>query len=472
MRRRTLGALILALLLPFTGARAFSPAGYRELTSAYEKGQALRLDLTGELRQWNALSGGSLSALSGWLRDTRLRLLFSKSADWVELIRGSETLLSLSAGERNGKKLLAVDQGGPVFETAGAADPLSVLAQGEAPDFSWLLKLPDPALLRDLPPDAAALLVPFEKEVKRNASVRNVGASPRRLEYTLDAESWQAVWPKLRQSLTESLIGLPLDVEGILPGLRFEKPVTIKRLLDRQGGPLGWQMGTTVLLPSGVSRKVSLSCGYGEGKGLHLSLKAPARRGSDELTLALSMAFDSASLNLDLALTSRLDGARRRVKGSAALSLAQGEDAERLSGKAWLEVKEGKEPARRLSLAPDLVYRQGRLEGSVSLLSEKGGKPGLDLTLRGGLEKAEAPNLPETTGAYDPDADPEAARAVLAAALLPKVQGVLMSFPKDVRLLLLHDMGRTARTEGDAVPAGERAPEYVVAEDADRGGTP
>ena len=62
----------------------------------------------------------------------------------------------------------------------------------------------------------------------------------------------------------------------------------------------------------------------------------------------------------------------------------------------------------------------------------------------------------------------EDARAALelSQALLPLVKKVLMDFPEPARLLLLHDMGRTLRTEGEAVPAAERIPEFLVTEDA------
>ena len=88
--------------------------------------------------------------------------------------------------------------------------------------------------------------------------------------------------------------------------LRFEKPVTVKRLLDQQGEPMGWQMASTVLLPSGVSRELSFTGGYADNKGLYLNIKAPAVRGKDDLNLSLSAAFDERDVNADFSLVSRL----------------------------------------------------------------------------------------------------------------------------------------------------------------------
>ena len=451
-----LTALIMALFLPVLEVSAFEPRGYRELSAAYQQGGNLGLTLTAELSEWKELSAGSLPAFADWLRDASLRMDFSKSGYALRIDRQGEELLSIAEEESKGKRLLTLE--GLGFEDPGEKDPFSLLLGEDGPDFGWLLQLPDASVLRDLPDEAIRLLAPYAKEVKRSAAVKNVGASPRRLEYKLEPEEWNAIWPAVKKALAASLPILPQNARETLEILRFEKPVTVKRLLDQQGDPMGWQMASTVLLPSGVSRKLSFAGGCADNKGLYLNIKAPAAKGKDDLNLSLSAAFNERDVNVDFSLVSRLGDERYSLKGAARLQLADTDSGERFYGRLWAEEKRGSESALRLTLEPDLVFEGGGARGKVRVLSERSGKTRLDVVLNAVMEKGDAtlPAAPDRI--YDLRAELPQAQEALSQALLPLVKRVLMDFPEPARLLLLHDMGRTLRTEGEAVPAAERTP--------------
>lgn len=470
MRRARLAALIMALLLPVTEASAFEPRGCRELSAAYEQGESLSLTLSAGLREWKELSAGSLPALADWLNDASLRMDFSQSGYALRLDRLGREIFSLIQGENAGKRLLTL--AGLGFASQTEDDPFTLLLSGEGPGFGWLLDLPDASMLRDLPEEAVELLAPYAREVKRSAAVKNVGASPRRLEYKLEPEEWNMLWPVMKKALVSALRALPLNALDTLDSPRFEKPVTVKRLFDQQGEPMGWQLAAAVVLPSGVSRKLSFACGYAENKGLSLSIKAPAARGKDDLSLSLSAAFDEQDLSANLSYISRLGDARYSLKGSAKLKLAETEGGERFYGRLWAEERRGSENALRLTLEPDLVYDRGSVTGSVRVLSERGGKTRLDTALSAAMEKGDtiAPEAPPRI--YDLSTELPQARTALSQTLLPLVRSVLMDFPEPARLLLLHDMGRTARTEGEPVPAEEQTPEFLVTEDAFKEVTP
>ena len=391
-------------------------------------------------------------------------MVFSKAGHALRIDRLGEELLSLSETAREGKRLLTLE--GLGFESPGEEDPFSLLLGEDGPDFGWLLQWPDASLLRDLPDKAIGWLAPYAREVKRSAAVKNLGTSPRRLEYKLEPEEWNSLWPALKKELACVLRELPLNVSDTLETLRFEKPVTVKRLLDQQGEPMGWQMASTVLLPSGVSRKLSFTGGYADNKGLYLNIKAPAVRGKDDLNLSLSAAFDEGDVNADLSLVSRMGEERYSLKGSAKLQLADTDSGERVSGQLWVEERRGSESALRLTLEPDLVFEGGSARGKVRVLSERAGKTRLDVALNAFMGKGDASPTAALARIYDLGTELPQARAALTQALLPLVRSVMMDFPEPARLLLLHDMGRTARTEGDAVPAGVRTPEFLVTEDA------
>ena len=459
-----LTALIMALLLPVFEVLALEPRGFNELSAAYEQGDDLSLALSAELGEWKELSAGSLPAFAEWLKDASMRVVFSKAGYALRVNRLGEEILSLSEAAREGKRLLTLEDLG--FEGSGGEDILSLLLGEEGPDFGWLLQLPDASVLRDLPDEALALLAPYVREVKRSAVVKNVGTSPRRLEYKLEPQEWNAIWPALKKELAYVLRGLPMNVRDTLESLRFEKPVTVKRLLDQQGEPMAWQMASAVLLHSGVSRKLSFSGGYAGNKGLYLSIKAPAVRGKDDLILSLSAAFDEGDVNADLSLVSRMGEERYSLKGSARLQLAVTDSGERVYGGLWAEERRGSESALRLTLEPDLVFEGGSARGKVRVLSERAGKTRLDVALNAFMGKGDASPTATLARIYDLGTELPQARAALTQALLPLVRSVMMDFPEPARLLLLHDMGRTARTEGEAVPAAERTPEFLVTEDA------
>lgn len=464
MRCMKMAALIMALLLPVTQALALDPRGNKELSLAYEMGEVLSLTLSADLREWKELSAGSLPAVADWLKDASLRLDFSKAGYALRMDRLGEEVATLAEGESEGRRLLALE--GIGFAGQAEDDLLTLLLGEEGPDFGWLLDLPDASMLQDLPGEAVLLLAPYAKEVKRSAAVKNVGVSPGRLEYKLEQEGWNALWPLVKEALVSALRGLPLDLEDMLDGLRFEKPVTVKRLFDKQEELMGWQMASVVRLPTGVSRKLSFAGGYAENRGLYLSVKAPATKGKDDLNLSFTAAFDEQDVSADLSLVSRLEGERYSLKGSAKLQLADTEAGERLYGRLWAEEKRGSGSALRLTLEPDLVFDQGSALGKVRVLSERAGKTRLDISVNAAMGKGDAltPNLPARV--YDLRTELSQARTALSQTMLSLVRSVLMDFPEPSRSLLLHDMGRTARTEGEPVPIREHTPEYLVTEDA------
>ena len=265
MRCVRLTALVLALLLPLAGARAFEPQGISELSSAYGEGRSLRLDVTGELAEWKELSKGSVQALADWLRDTALELEVSKDTYALRLTRQGEELLSLSEGAYEGGRLLALDSAGLGFLTDAELDPLALLLGKEQEGIGPTIRLIDFSWLRDLPETALSLIEPYGKDVKRSATVKNVGTSVRRIEYELAPEEWSRVWPLLKEALYRAAAGLPAEASEALEDLRFDKAVTLKRLFDKQDEPLGWQMNATVLLPSGVSTMIWAPASRSEG---------------------------------------------------------------------------------------------------------------------------------------------------------------------------------------------------------------
>ncbi len=461
MRCLLIALVCAVLLMPLPGVQALELPLMDELSGDYERGETLRLDVSAELEEYKALSAGSLPALADWLKDLSLQLDFSKSAYAMRLERAGETLLSLSEGEHEGGRLLVIEPTGTGFSIS-QGEPLAALLDEEPFDISPLLDLPIAALLADVPPDLVSLLKPYETAVKRSTTVKNAGVSPRRLDYQLSAQEWNALWPDLCEELLRQLDWVPLSLRETLEGLRFEQAVSLKRLLNGQDEVMGWQLNTTVKLASGQLRKLSFISGFAPGGGWYINLKTPATSGNDRLNLAVSTALEAQSLKTDVSLESRLGTERYSLKG--ALDLKWIED--RLSGRMWAQEKRGSEAATRLTIEPDFLLQSGVAQGKVSITAQRGDKPYLALALKASLGHGEVPELPDPSLLYELDSALPAAQVALVQGLLPTVRSMLMDFPEDVRLLLLHDMGRTARTQGETVSAFSQMLDFVVTEDA------
>lgn len=466
MRGVRLAVLLLALVLPVGDAVAFDIQGLSDLSNVYAQDEGIRFSLAAELREWKALSADSVPAVAGWLADAVLQLDFSKTSYALRLERLGRELFSMVGGASDEQSLLVLGKEGIGFTSSPQDDPLLLLLGEDKPDLRWFFNPSGPERLRDLPEAVKASLEPYAKEVRRKATVKNVGVSPLRYEYRLAEEEWGSIWPVLKEALVLSLEGLPVNAQETFDSLRFDKQVLIKRLIDSGGESLGWELSADVVLPSGQVRELSYASGYAPGKGLSLKLKAPATRGKDDLSLSFSATLDEQTLNADFFLASRLDAERCSLKGSAKLKLSNEEGGQRLSGRLWAENKRGSEDTRRLTLEPDFRFDGRQARGTMRVLQERGGKARLDLMLNAALAPSVKVELPAFTRAYDLQADLLAAQAEFSGSLLPLIKEFLMDFPEPARLLLLHDMGRTTRTQGETVPAGDQAPQYLVTEDA------
>lgn len=443
----------------------FSP-GLSRLEAAYEAGEALALSLQAELQQVKEMRADSLGALKAYLSQAALQLKVqhqSQADAWaMALTQGEQQLLALQ-GQSGGKGARMLSQpDGRLYESQGSLTPLQLITgRSDAFPAGNPVKALEAAL-----PGLWQLLSPHEQASRVSQSIRNVGTGRQRIDYKLSAEQWNALWPQIRPALLDALRA-PLSAqpawleaaEGYLSRLRFEGTGTLRRILDKDGQPLGLQLMATVSQEGADARRLNLLVGSAPGTGFYLGVRAPAVKGRNQLTLELGLKQSAKAALRSLEGSGRLQ--HRLDKDSdqyrLALKLKSEDEAgqEKLSGSLGLTEVGGLR--RRWTLAPELRIAAGQAEGRLSYTAEQGRSKLLDISLPLKLESAEAlPPLPEAEALMLSPEDPaglEAAREALGGAMLASFRQLLLSLPMAERRGLLHDIGREGRTKGDSVPA-------------------
>lgn len=468
MRTRLI-SLLLALTLLFVipayaGTLSFSP-GLDTWGTAHEQGTSMNLKAQADLYAWPDLSPETLAAIKAWLAGRQLSLSVQGKDSLAQLMAGDKALLSLMTGQEGQTAFLALDahKGQPAARYVSGLDkpPWQALLGQDA----WLPDLGafDDAI-RKLAQAALPHLAAFEKPVKTATSIKNVGSGKSQLVYTLKKEEAQAFWqaasgdllPFMDAAIAAVSKKQARELSGSLRTMQPTGTLIIKRILDAEAQDIGLQITGTMEV-DGKTRKLTLFGGVAD-KGLYISFKLPATRGNDTLSAQISFAWDKGNLTGDWRTALVLGKHRRNTTGSIALKSIMAEDGERVSGKLSLTDRVSGEEKRTAEyvFTPDIRFTDSSLEGSL-LFQEMAGKNvrrDIKLMLTGSLG-APMTKLAPLTEMDLRTATPEqieAAAQKVKTALMPLITDDLLQLPLEIRKLILHDLGRDARTEGESVP--------------------
>lgn len=459
MRRRPY-ALVLAMLLMTSAARAAFSPGLEQLQAQWEAGQPLQIDLRAQALQARDIVPLSQEVLADWLPKAVLRLTLAQDQEALSLTMDGQPLLNWGLWRQGEEQVVALQD--MAWRTGTGTDPMQ-----------QLLDLP-PVQVPDLEALSAAVqplwaqLAPLEKRVKQSTVLKNAGTARETLVYELAPEQALALWRQAAAVREDA----PSWLRGALPeALTFDKGLTVKRYLDGEGLPLGFSVTGAVGLPDGSSRKVDLLAAQAAGKGFHLTLRAPAARGNDTLVLQLSLQEQEGktanNLTGDLRWQHRSGEKNTTAQGTLKLRSRVTESGEDLSGRLRLTWREKGQSEERVELEPELTYADGRLQGTVQLTRGRSSQVLLELPLTvsagpvTGLQTApEGGPMPEGQAL-------EAARQQVLEALMRPWMPLLDGLSEGQRTALLHDIGRLERTRGESVaPLGEAQPlfDYTVVE--------
>lgn len=461
MTRRLLAALLAALCAAQGAKAAWLPG----LNALPPPGEALALTLTARVDQAQDLSEKTMEALASLLPRTQLQLTTYAAGGEehmaARLTVDESPLMTFSLHQGPDDALAAVN--GRAYAAPAGTDPLAGLP-GETPftlppvpGANWAR-----AFSGDLP-DLWAKLDAYAQAEARSRTLKAAGTARRQVRYRPTQEAWAAAWPGIAQALTDALLA-PGPANALsrawLNSLRFDGPVDLRLFTARDETPLGWQFTGMVLASGYTPRKVTLLLSHAPDKGLHLSLRAKAPEGPDDLSLRLTLLEarekDRGTLKGDAAFQWRVD--KQRDAGSARVHLTarDTQEGEAVGGVLSLDMPQrGSRPRRVTRLEPKLLLSEGALTGTVGLTQKEAGRDALSMTLNVHLRAqphVEAGIPPDAVRLKALDAAGLSREAdALQTALLQPLTALLLTLPEGQRLALIHDMGRTARTRGASV---------------------
>ncbi|NLX83507.1 MAG: hypothetical protein GXZ04_06815 [Clostridiales bacterium] len=458
-------ALALLFLIPLSAGTLSFSQGLTEWSQALEAGRSLGVTAQFELTAWPNLTPQTVNAIQTWLAGHQLSLVVKGQDSLAQLLAGDQALLSMQAGQDTESAALTLF-------TPDEQPPARYLGDLMQPPWQVLLGqdtwLPDlnafQTALTNLGQAALPHLAAFEKPVKTSTSIKNVGIGKSQLVYTLKKDEAQAFWQAVSADLLPLMDAAVFAVtnkqaKALTESLRTMKPegtLIIKRILDADGQDLGLQVTGTVAV-DGKTRKLTLFGGVVD-KGLYISFKLPSTRGSDTFTAQISFTADKGKLAGDWRVLIVAGKHRRNLTGKLNLKSLVDESGERISGKFSLSDRITGDVKSTLEyvITPDIHFTGNTLQGSL-LLQEMSGKTArkeIRLALTGALDAPFAALVPMTEMDLRTAAPGQVSAAAekVKTAFLPLITEFLMAQPLETRRLILHDLGRDARTQGESVP--------------------
>ncbi len=465
--RRVLAlALALLLLLPLALAEPIygqeAPV-YQALLDQFAVGGAYAVNLQAEVKTWPDLSEQSLLTLQDWLKNAQLSLSAHPNAGQsaLTLTQKDTSVLSLftEQGDINRLSVSGADGATTVYVSEIALPWQTLLGVNPIlPRFSLALDALKRFAVKALP-----VLVPYEKPVKTTITIKNVGKGTSQLVYTLKKAEAQEAWasakpellPLMEQFADALLPSHAEEFKAALTQLDMNGALTLKRFLDAEGRDLGLQLTGTILLNE-QSRKLTLFYGLSD-TGLYLSLKLPATRGRDTLELQVSLATKTDRVTGDWRLKQVTGKNTATLTGDLDLKTARGPSGRGVTGEVSALYKTTGEVKTSLSytLIPDLVFVGSKVDGTLVLSRRDGKTLTHDLLLRlsgdqsGSLQAPAAMAEIHLDGAAQAEIDLAALQ--LKTRLVSQIKSFLLALPQETRLLVLHDLGREQRTEGESV---------------------
>jgi len=463
-------ALTMALLLASAPAQAvFSPQG-ADMLRRWQEGEPLALTLGTDLAAWSELPDDDIPAVAAWLSKLSLRLHAASGAaqNWnMSLAHDGQDVLRVSSEQREDDLTLAVSPPATAYTGTVNRDPLSLLLGEDAPTSDWaaLTGLAD-RLQGALPALWEALAADGEHSQKRQ-TIRNVGTAVSRIEYTLSAEQWNALWPQAAPALT---MGDASPIGDFIRSLRFTGDGSLRRLLDKDGRDMALRFAGQIMAGDMTERHITLLVGQQPGAGLYLNLKAPETDGSNTLEIALTAALAEKpglrTLSADWTMTRRQDGPRHTQQGALTLRSRDENQGEAWSGRLRVTDRPLVGKASRYTLTPTLTIAQGQAKGTLHVKQETGGKTALDISLTLNAAPAPLPAIPTPQRSFDlrdtANMQASAAQQTWSMTLLNALRGLLMKLPEPQRLLLIHLMGRDLRTQDIHAPDSPNANNHYL----------
>lgn len=476
-------ALALLLALPAASLAEFSP----RLNALKEK-DGMTLEITGKYTSLEKLSKDTLKAVNEWLEKARLtvegRLGGQMSGVTVE--EDGEALFSFVSQQQEGGIVTVFKPSGDAYLTGADQKSAIELLTGES---TFVL---DPAELTKLYEKLARALYPVldtktePKVQKTRTSVKNAAASTSYVDYVFKAEAMNEIWPDVLDAIVPALQDALKDqpeisrrVEALLKDLVFTGECRFKRLREKENGDMGLQF-TGVAGRENDQRRVTIFGGYTADKGGYLSIKMPAVKGKNNLTVQLSLSQTQAksgtrTLKVDGSYKRRMDDVTESGTLKVNLRNTVKNDDERWSGTVTAsQTKDGVKTT--YTFKPDLKFTAEGLAGPIAVQRSVKGKTNMKATVQVSLKEAVPAELEGADTAQDlrgmSEKEAQAAVREELPELIQVVARWMAELPEDVRALLTHELRTDAwmnMTAADVADEEAEAPDEEAADEGDDG---
>lgn len=452
--------LLIGCFLFSTAMAEGEPALYPmldEWIARIKSGEAADITLSATLHDLAPYGEETAAAMNRLLSECKLRLGYQQSGQEettrTQLIIGQTPAVDFTS--QSGEQMLAQTSllpGTTIKSKSGS--PLELLLGEESVIPFWAADILDPNKLAGKITDALNGLSAFAQEKKGSYRLSSIGTAKKAVIYTVPESGVQL----LRDSLcilTDELNWT--EASALMKTLTMSGSAVITLYQTSDGSNMGLDVKADIGFENIASRKVTFQWLFksGEKSCQHvLSLKAPAEKGSDNLTVTGEFSLECLKaknrLSLSMDIKNKQSGKSDRTQWAGQLDCLMAEDNQRLEGDIKHTYTDPMNVDRILSIKPSLLtVKTGdevSVKGSVRLIWEEDRTTVSDVTLSLLAEKAadipweETGDTVSLDGLSNTDLASMSEKAQTAAA--EAIWRAVMSLPEECLALITRNISQ------------------------------
>ncbi len=354
------------------GAKTFTPM-LDDWLRRIEGGEAVDVSMSASLHALLPYDEQTVAAMNRLLAECRVQIGYRRNGQeettQTRLIIGRLPVIDFM--EQSGMhQILAQTSLLPgITFTSASRSPLDILLGSgvEIPD--WVGDIPDPNMLAEKIPEALAGLDAFGKEKVSSYRLSSSCTAKKAMIYTVPEESAQQIRDSLMMLADE--MNWP-EAAALISTLIMDGDAVVTLYQTAEGKNIGLGVKATMGFENIVPRKITFLWTFSTDENVNrhtLSLKSPAVKGTDYLTVAGDLTIqslqDKNELSFSLDSKSRLNNQTGRTQWTGQLSCLLAEDNQRLEGEIKQTHTDDGETAHTLAIAPSLLTYQVGDEFSV-----------------------------------------------------------------------------------------------------------
>ncbi len=356
-----------------------------------ENGEATDITLSAAIHALSPYGDDTVAAINCLLAECSVHVGYQQTAN------GETTAARIIIGQMPAVDFVTRSDGQMQAQTSllpgvtlesGTGSPMDILL-GQSEDIPfWASDILDPNGLADMIPDVLSGLSSFKEEKTGSYHLSSIGTAKKAVVYTVPEGGAQM----LREGL--SLLAGRMnyhEAAALIHTMTLTGDAVITLYQTAEGKSMGLGIKATMGFENTTPREVTFLWVFksDEKKCLHeISLKAPADKGSDNLTITGELTLESLKaknrLSFSLDVRNKVSGKPERAQWSGQLDCLLAEDNQRLEGEIKQTYTDPEETAHILTIKPSLLtYQVGdafSVKGNARILWSRNKKVVTDVT--------------------------------------------------------------------------------------------